>query len=1479
MTIRPSWITPAGSLGSFEQGSPLAITFTASNTNIIELISGSFPSGLRLDEENKILEGVPVDIGIAKTYDFVLRASNNTGPNNSKVVQDRSFTLTITSDSKPILLDLEGTLDVGLLNESYVLNNSTVNFQFTASANSIPAGQKLKFYVEEGFGDLPPGLKLSEDGLLFGTLSDSLDVDFRAVQGSYDGDFYDVNPYDYGDFLEPARATSTIGLGKVTAAEVIFGGFGYLEEPNIVVGGSVNVATVINGGVGYIAAPEVVFSNSPTLGGITAKGFAVMVEDPTFVEPEIVLEISGGGSGEPTSTIDGGNAEQIDPFLLDGGQSSIDTVGVTYYKVSAIVITDPGTGYTIPPTITFKNQGSGFGASAVCNLKTGSGAVLIANTTNSFVNSVSIVNPGSGYSEPPLLSFTSPTAGSRIITKVYKFKITVSNGVNTDSKVYSIMVKSEDSLRVDSTFILTDTGDIDTSRTFIQPPIWITASTLPSIRGDNNYTYDLEVFDTTPNIGEILFSLMDTNFDGSESQLGPANVVVNQTSYDILNISSSRPAVITLSVGDVFKTGDRVKLDSIQEPAELDGGIYFVKKINSFSYELYSDRILINRINTANSNPYALGGKVHPNFTYLNIDPIGGEIFGFIPYQPEISRTYTFTVKASRILEDLEVATTFKQFQLTVKGNIDSDIQFITPSNVGVISPNELSLLKIEAVSTLASAAVNYQVIPGFGRSGSSFTELNLSEKDGNIFIEDFGINPFISLDKGQVYKINIDVQNFSVSLKTFDGTYFSRGLRHSDGSTGVTAQEKSNGYFIFNVPFDSTEKIKLEYKNISNDGLFFCLNRYDSFSRRWLGVTVRAYFTEYDALVNNQDKLNTNEDIIAAFLDYRRTEIQIKRYNKQTLIWELQNYNTIKPDAPINNQYWLDIGRCNFGILEFRFVGIRGVWVPISMSVVTEFPSNSIGSNGDYFVVNDQGIFSIIRKINGVWRVLERPAPGQQRGAFDPNVFFRSYTEQAPITNLTGDVWFKYRSIYDGKGKEIVVFLKSLDSLPTDIKLSTNGDIIGKISPTTGNIFRSFYTENTLYLIGDVVTFDNDFYVCTAQYRSSGNWFQDLDNWELFFYNRRSFTSFDVTTFGIGRFSIAGPKGNDETSIDKLLRFRVRAKDTQNVFFRDKDFTIEYNSTTSTTLTNVYLKPFLKKEVRDIFFNFITNPNIFNDQDIYRLDDQQFGVQRNPKMLLLGGIESTLAERYAGAVQRNYYDRPLYFGEIKKAVAIRNNQIEYEVVYVEINDPYEINGVSVRDRIKLDFEYDPLTADYTKIRMDGTDIDVTRTGLDLVFPSSITLMQEELKKVTLQKLDSVLIPPEYEDWGRIPELQLSGPNEGQYIDLFPVTEFEDWGNITERTSIIDDFLLTTAQLFTDDSFRPLWMNTSQDRTGNPIGYVKAVPICYVKPGKSDVILEKIRRSGFDFKNLNFTIDRLIIENAEGETGDKYIKFINRDII
>jgi hypothetical protein len=309
--------------------------------------------------------------------------------------------------------------------------------------------------------------------------------------------------------------------------------------------------------------------------------------------------------------------------------------------------------------------------------------------------------------------------------------------------------------------------------------------------------------------------------------------------------------------------------------------------------------------------------------------------------------------------------------------------------------------------------------------------------------------------------------------------------------------------------------------------------------------------------------------------------------------------------------------------------------------------------------------------------------------------------------------------------------------------------------------------------------------------------------------------------------------------------------------------------------LTNIYLQPFLTKSGRDNYFNFITNPVIFPQESIYRPEDKNFGVQRIPKMLLLGGIESTTAERYASAVQRNYYDRPLYFGDVKVAVGKSNNVAQYDVVYVEINDPYEVNGVSVAESIKLDFEYDPLTADYTKLRMDTTVDTVDETGLDTIYPSSITLMQKGIENVSSQKTESILVTPTYDG----PYVSGEPQGWGLISILDPVTDSEDWGMINERVAVIDDFLSVIQTLVKDEKYRPLWMNTSQDGTGNIIGYVKAVPICYLKPGEGAKVLELIQKSNFDFKSLNFTIDRIIIQSPQGDTGDKYIKFINREII
>ena len=59
------------------------------------------------------------------------------------------------------------------------------------------------------------------------------------------------------------------------------------------------------------------------------------------------------------------------------------------------------------------------------------------------------------------------------------------------------------------------------------------------------------------------------------------------------------------------------------------------------------------------------------------------------------------------------------------------------------------------------------------------------------------------------------------------------------------------------------------------------------------------------------------------------------------------------------------------------------------------------------------------------------------------------------------------------------------------------------------------------------------------------------------------------------------------------------------------------------------------------------------------------------------------------------------------------------------------------------------------------------------------------------------------------------------------------------------------------------------------LGFVLAVPICYCKVGASADIVLNIGRSGFDFKTLDYTADRYIIDTVDNLSIDKYLIFRN----
>jgi hypothetical protein len=79
-----------------------------------------------------------------------------------------------------------------------------------------------------------------------------------------------------------------------------------------------------------------------------------------------------------------------------------------------------------------------------------------------------------------------------------------------------------------------------------------------------------------------------------------------------------------------------------------------------------------------------------------------------------------------------------------------------------------------------------------------------------------------------------------------------------------------------------------------------------------------------------------------------------------------------------------------------------------------------------------------------------------------------------------------------------------------------------------------------------------------------------------------------------------------------------------------------------------------------------------------------------------------------------------------------------------------------------------------------------------------------------------------------------------------------------------------------DREFLPLWMRSIQDFATSETGYVKALPLCYVNPGKADALIARIKASDFDFKTIDFQADRYLIDVLDGEIEDKYLAFPQR---
>jgi|LakMenEpi03Aug12_release.lakeMendotaPanAssembly.Ray.scaffolds.fasta_scaffold184456_4 hypothetical protein len=84
------------------------------------------------------------------------------------------------------------------------------------------------------------------------------------------------------------------------------------------------------------------------------------------------------------------------------------------------------------------------------------------------------------------------------------------------------------------------------------------------------------------------------------------------------------------------------------------------------------------------------------------------------------------------------------------------------------------------------------------------------------------------------------------------------------------------------------------------------------------------------------------------------------------------------------------------------------------------------------------------------------------------------------------------------------------------------------------------------------------------------------------------------------------------------------------------------------------------------------------------------------------------------------------------------------------------------------------------------------------------------------------------------------------------------------------------SQHRTTSDLNPKFTKSVQPGDYLELGYIKFVPLCYVLPGKSKIVLRTIKDSGFKFNLIDFDVDRILINNVQDYTGNKYL-LLNRN--
>lgn len=373
--------------------------------------------------------------------------------------------------------------------------------------------------------------------------------------------------------------------------------------------------------------------------------------------------------------------------------------------------------------------------------------------------------PANGYDsyfyDVDTYDLSVPTKSPKKLNRNYQFRVSVSDGDTVSKRQFRIYVVGDDFLRSDNTILQIGAGVFSADNTHVRTPIWLTPSELGYRRANNYVTLFLDIVDKETLSGFVGFTLENVNDDGSPSII-PPGLELDSATGELAGVVPYQPTVtkeykftvnavryaatgtttfenVDILIYDNALKGDTVikinknnrLLDLLNQTITIKGQTYLITEVNNAI--LAFDTITINR----------------PLETYTR----SGLIF-----TEELTDSTTSTLEANKK----------KTFTVTLLGEVDSTITWLSDKSLGIIGANYTSVFAVKAKTSVPNAVIRYTLTDGRLPPGLTLA------LDGEIFgkVRQFGENYYRSFWKtSRVYNAG-DVVSYDNNLYLSNSTH-----------------------------------------------------------------------------------------------------------------------------------------------------------------------------------------------------------------------------------------------------------------------------------------------------------------------------------------------------------------------------------------------------------------------------------------------------------------------------------------------------------------------------------------------------------------------------------------------------------------------------------------------------------------------------------------------------------------------------------